>query len=312
MTFAELLAAGRSGVADDAALQPAGAPSTAKDGGRVPESDEPAALPAAADNPAAVMLFAAFGSLPIAHTGGAAEPAVDQPHGEGDGAYAPAFPGAGDRDGHTAMLALREELAGPRTSPAVPADADSAARELAATELIELPADLSFGAHVAMMDARPAANAVARAPVMAELRTPVNLSGWDVGLGKTLVWMAEARHGFAEIRLNPPALGPLEIVIALGGDDGREARVAFASPHAAVREAIESAMPRLREMMAESGINLGRTAVGAESFHRPDHPDRHGSQGTPADGAGDTHASPQTAEAVPALRARLGIVDLFA
>ncbi|HNH52194.1 MAG TPA: flagellar hook-length control protein FliK, partial [Nitrosomonas sp.] len=39
----------------------------------------------------------------------------------------------------------------------------------------------------------------------------------------------------------------------------------FTSPHLAVREAIESALPRLREMMAENGITLGNTTVGAET-----------------------------------------------
>ena len=174
----------------------------------------------------------------------------------------------------------------------------------AALELIEDAAtEPPFGAHAAMVDARLAANALARTPATAELRTPVNVSGWDDGLGKTLVWVAQGKHGVAELRLNPPELGPLKIVIALGGDDGREARVAFASPHAAVRDAIEAAMPRLREMMADSGISLGQTAVNAESFQRPDHPDRFRPLGAPSGEPGDTDAGPHPVQAVPAVRA---------
>ena len=42
----------------------------------------------------------------------------------------------------------------------------------------------------------------------------------------------------------------------------------FSSPHLAVREAIEQALPRLREMMAENGITLGNVMVGSDSFQQ--------------------------------------------
>ena len=101
--FADLLAAGLSGAPGDAALQPAGATSTAKAGGLRPESDKE--LPAAADDPTAVLLLASLGPLPIATMApGTAAPALHQPQGEGDGAQATAFAPASDRRGPIAML----------------------------------------------------------------------------------------------------------------------------------------------------------------------------------------------------------------
>jgi len=39
----------------------------------------------------------------------------------------------------------------------------------------------------------------------------------------------------------------------------------FVSAHSSVRAAVEAALPQLRAQLAESGISLGNTSVGAES-----------------------------------------------
>jgi flagellar hook-length control protein FliK len=123
---------------------------------------------------------------------------------------------------------------------------------------------------------------LASAPVLAT-QTPattitarVGERGWDQGLGEKLVWMTSQKLQVAELRLNPADLGPLKITITL---DQNQASAQFVSAHASVREAIESAMPRLREMLADSGITLGQASVGAETFrgqgqqHSDVHPD---------------------------------------
>ena len=48
--------------------------------------------------------------------------------------------------------------------------------------------------------------------------------------------------------------------------DKGHATAAFVSANAEVRDALESALPRLREMFASAGIALGQTSVSAESF----------------------------------------------
>ena len=57
----------------------------------------------------------------------------------------------------------------------------------------------------------------------------------------------------AQLSLNPPDLGPLEIRISLDQD---RAHVLFVSPHETVREAIGAAIPRLQDMLGEAGIRL--------------------------------------------------------
>ncbi len=93
--------------------------------------------------------------------------------------------------------------------------------------------------------------------------------GWDQAVGEKLVWMTSQKKQVAELHLNPPDLGPLKITITL---DQSQASAQFVSAHASVREALELAMPRLREMLADSGITLGNTSVGGDSFREQAQP----------------------------------------
>ena len=91
----------------------------------------------------------------------------------------------------------------------------------------------------------------------------VGAPGWDTALGQKLTLVANQAHQVAELHLNPPNLGPLEVRLTVNND---QATAMFVSNHAAVREAIESALPRLREMLADNGLTLGNVTVGSQSF----------------------------------------------
>lgn len=97
----------------------------------------------------------------------------------------------------------------------------------------------------------------------ARIQQPVGAPGWGGELSQKVVWMVGQQKQSAELQLNPPNLGPLEVRISLNQD---QMSATFVSHHAAVREAIEAALPRLREMLADNGIALGNVSVGAESF----------------------------------------------
>lgn len=92
----------------------------------------------------------------------------------------------------------------------------------------------------------------------ASINTAVTQPAWGDEFSQKITWMATQRNQSAELHLNPPQLGPLDVVLKMNGD---QATAMFSSPHAAVREAIEQAIPKLREMMAESGIMLGNAMV---------------------------------------------------
>lgn len=85
------------------------------------------------------------------------------------------------------------------------------------------------------------------------IAVPPGSSGWNEAVGERVLWLIGNRISAAQLSLNPPDLGPLEVRIVLDGD---KAQMHFASAHAPVREALEGALPRLKEMLAEAGIQL--------------------------------------------------------
>ncbi|MFQ2183160.1 flagellar hook-length control protein FliK [Aeromonas veronii] len=67
----------------------------------------------------------------------------------------------------------------------------------------------------------------------------------------------------AEIQLDPLGLGKMKIQIQMGADS--QANVHFVVQHGQTREMLEQAMPRLRDMLAGQGIQLGQTQVQQQS-----------------------------------------------
>lgn len=79
-------------------------------------------------------------------------------------------------------------------------------------------------------------------------------------LGQRVVTMVEHGAHDARLRVHPEHLGPIEIRVRLDGDS---AQVTFHSAHAAVRDALADAVPRLRELLGAAGFGLGHVDIGA-------------------------------------------------
>lgn len=85
---------------------------------------------------------------------------------------------------------------------------------------------------------------------------------WGNEFAKRISFMARGQLQNAEIRLNPPDLGHIAVRINLNQES---AHINFAAQHANVRDAIEAALPRLRELLSESGLQLGNVNVSTQS-----------------------------------------------
>jgi flagellar hook-length control protein FliK len=83
-------------------------------------------------------------------------------------------------------------------------------------------------------------------------------TGWDQAISQKVVWMVGAGEQSATLTLNPPDLGPLQVVINVHND---KADTTFISNNAEVRQALQDGMANLREKMGESGIRLGQANV---------------------------------------------------
>lgn len=143
------------------------------------------------------------------------------------------------------------------------------------------------------------------------LEPRVGTPAWDGALAQKVTWMSNQQMQVAQLQLNPPDLGPMEVTLTLGTGPDAETRIEFTSPHLAVREALQSALPQLREMMEGSGITLGSTTVSAESFQQQS---QSGRQDNPSGRSSDnlSQNSPEMAARSVTTRSHDGMVDIFA
>jgi hypothetical protein len=146
------------------------------------------------------------------------------------------------------------------------------------------------------------------APVPLHIAQPLGEPAWDRALGERILWMAGHQVQRAAVRLDPPLLGPVEIRVAVQNE---QASVSFTAQHPFTREAIEAALPRLREMLADSSLNLVSVDVGQrDAGGSRAQQGRQGGFPSSGDGpvTGKTALSPPSA----VLRTARGLVDDFA
>lgn len=183
---------------------------------------------------------------------------------------------------------------------------------LPAPAVSEAPAQATaMGAASAHPTAAPARHAAAESTL--QVPTPMRDAAWPADFSQKVVWMARQELQSAQITLNPPQMGPIEISLDIRND---QASATFVSANPEVREAIESALPRLREMLAGAGIDLGQTHVSQESFRQASGSEtgsgRQNREGTGGREGGDAGASSLASVRIERTRAGNGLVDTFA
>lgn len=94
------------------------------------------------------------------------------------------------------------------------------------------------------------------------IEVPVQQAGWGEAVGNRLMMMVSDKMQSARIHLNPAELGPIEVRVTVNQD---QASVHFVSSNTAVRDAIEDAFPRLKEMFMQNGISLTDANVSQQS-----------------------------------------------
>lgn len=145
-----------------------------------------------------------------------------------------------------------------------------------------------------------------------EVRTPLQSPAWGQDFSNKVTWMVKNDQHSAQININPPQLGPVQITLQINGD---QASAIFASPHNEVRQAIESSLSQLRDMLATAGINLGQTDIGANLARQNDNAPFQTANGNRATDETailpDIGKAGQGAASAPIQRGR-GLVDLFA
>jgi flagellar hook-length control protein FliK len=146
-----------------------------------------------------------------------------------------------------------------------------------------------------------------------DMGVPQTVGGraWQGAIGERVLWMAQGEQQFARLTLNPPHLGPLEVRVTVSQD---QTSVLFLAHQATVREALDAALPRLRELFDQQSLSLVHAEV-ADPGARQQDPRESASGGAPAGGSmsGQTPGDDPDDGALlsaPLVTAR-GLVDLF-
>ena len=96
-------------------------------------------------------------------------------------------------------------------------------------------------------------------PANLAMNLPPNHPGWADEISQKVSWVAREGGHTAHIRLDPPELGSLTVKISVDNDSNTQVSFIAATPQA--RDLLEGQMSRLRDMLAQQGMDLSRAEV---------------------------------------------------
>lgn len=91
-----------------------------------------------------------------------------------------------------------------------------------------------------------------------DTRLPIQSPRFGEGFSQQVVVLAQHGVQQAQMTINPPDLGPIEVRITIQHD---QASVQIAAASGLARDVIQDALPKLREMMDQSGVRLNDAGV---------------------------------------------------
>ncbi len=95
------------------------------------------------------------------------------------------------------------------------------------------------------------------------IKAEVDSSDFPQGLADKVSFAVDNGWSSAKLSVNPPQLGPIELQIAVQGE---HAQVAMSTHSAVTREALESSVPKLRDMLSSQGFTQVSVDISQRSF----------------------------------------------
>jgi flagellar hook-length control protein FliK len=133
----------------------------------------------------------------------------------------------------------------------------------------------------------------------------VDTAQFSQGVADRVSLMMDGNLTSAKLQVNPPALGPIEVRIAL---QGGHAQVSFSSHSAVTRDALESSSEKLREMLGSQGFSSVSVDISQRSFQERS-PQSQAYEAGPASSA-DAPAVAHASLSMP--RSASGMLDAYA
>ncbi|BDH45352.1 hypothetical protein TUM12370_13960 [Salmonella enterica subsp. enterica serovar Choleraesuis] len=125
----------------------------------------------------------------------------------------------------------------------------------------QLPVATSVNSPLLHTSSTASAASVTTAPPFSQ--APLGSPEWQQALSQQVALFSRQGVQQAELKLHPEELGQLHIKLHL---EDAQMQLQIHSPHGQVRAVLEAALPTLRTSLAETGIQLGHSSVGSESF----------------------------------------------
>lgn len=147
------------------------------------------------------------------------------------------------------------------------------------------------------------------APLTIDARLPVHQPEFGERFSQQLTVLVHHGIQHAHLSVSPPELGPVDVRITLQHD---EATVQLASPSLAARDAMQDALPRLRELLEQAGVRLNDAGVYADLPQRGAH-----GGALAQERSADGRAGPAAGEgamdepAAAARRMQVGLIDAY-
>ena len=145
-------------------------------------------------------------------------------------------------------------------------------------------------------------------PPIAIMQAPLQSREWGSEMAQRLVMMVSTKLNSAKIQLNPQEMGSIDVKVSVKHD---QAHVVFTSQVAPTRDALEQAIPRLREMMEQNGVALGDVDV-RDQDARESHEQRGQNQRQNARISDGGSTVEESASANTDAHVAVGIVDYYA
>lgn len=105
------------------------------------------------------------------------------------------------------------------------------------------------------------------------INIPLKHPQWGQALGQRIVFMSNNSLQQAQITLNPQSLGQIQVTLQL--DKDQKMHISLAAQNGITRESMESALPKLREMMEQAGVQVASVDVREQKQHFSENESRH-------------------------------------
>lgn len=295
------------------------------------DTSAPAATAASGDATAPALpeqMLALLNGLAGASSGAAATPFAVAPEAQPPGLLRDvAVATASDPRGGNATAPVLPTLPGAQAATAAPTDGDATAAFAMAMGAAASADTKSPGATDATLDSigigdtvstsasLPSVSTMTNHPLprgvaaAVQANTPIPLdNGFDDGFSSRIAWLADQKIGHAEIRITPDHLGAIDVRLQL---DGNRVNAEFHSAQPDVRHALESSLPRLKEMLGQQGLQLGQADVGQRQAQQQG---ASNGQAAPLGGSNERGEAANDAgwSRGPAVRASRGLLDEYA